>query len=129
MDRILKIVREEFSWVSMKPITIKATQETYTQAEVDAAIKFYKTPEGAAYLAKTPQLMQKMQLHTQEKMISLLRRSATTTLRYVDCPTRQSPHTASHRSRHRWAEETLQTIRLLEKSLRHPSAVAYLQPP
>jgi hypothetical protein len=47
-----------FSVDKMKPIMLRIHRQVLTQEEVDASLKFYKTPAGASILKKMPQVME-----------------------------------------------------------------------
>lgn len=46
------------SWEKMKTMMIKGYQQTFTEEEIQASLKFYRTPEGKSIMQKMPQLMQ-----------------------------------------------------------------------
>lgn len=52
-------LREALSWDALKPELTKIYAETLTEAELDAAIKFYQSPEGASLTKKLPELSRK----------------------------------------------------------------------
>ncbi|MCB1552575.1 MAG: DUF2059 domain-containing protein [Xanthomonadales bacterium] len=50
---------ESLDWQSMKPEFVALLADVYTDAELDAAIAFYASPEGRSILKKQPQVMQR----------------------------------------------------------------------
>lgn len=54
-----KIFAESFSWDYFKPRFANVYVEELTDAEVDAAIAYYSSPQGQSLLAKMPVLMQR----------------------------------------------------------------------
>ncbi|WP_374601383.1 DUF2059 domain-containing protein [Arenimonas sp.] len=49
---------EAMSWTAIKPEITALFEKELTNAEVDAAVAYYRSPEGASLLAKQPALMQ-----------------------------------------------------------------------
>lgn len=49
---------EAMAWSSIAPEISAIFEEQLTNAEIDAAVAYYKSPEGASLLAKQPALMQ-----------------------------------------------------------------------
>jgi hypothetical protein len=73
---------EMLSWDALLPIYLRTYRDSFTQDEIDGAIKFYKSAAGQAYVKKLPLVMQnvmrEMQDFTkpaQEKMIAIQRES------------------------------------------------------
>ena len=60
------LVRKMLSWETLKPRFIDLYAATYTEAELDGILAFYKSPSGRAMLDKMPQLMQGSMAITQE---------------------------------------------------------------
>ncbi len=56
IDNSMKVVDENFGWTALEPAYVKLYADTYTEAELDSILAFYKSPGGQAMLAKTPQL-------------------------------------------------------------------------
>lgn len=56
IDNSMKVVDDNFSWAVLEPAYVKLYADTYTEAEIDGILAFYKSPSGQAMLAKTPQL-------------------------------------------------------------------------
>ncbi len=59
IDAMKKMVAEGMSWAAMADDFRKIYAEELTDAEVDAALAYYRSPEGASMMAKMPVLMQR----------------------------------------------------------------------
>lgn len=71
---IAKIVKEELSWARMKPLHARIYQDVFTQEEIDGLIAFYRSPTGAAFIEKMPQVTQKSMELMQAQMPALVKR-------------------------------------------------------
>lgn len=69
--QIFETVNAQVGWKAMEPEYVDLYAQTYTEDELDGIIAFYKTPAGAAMIAKTPELTQKSMTMVQQKMIAL----------------------------------------------------------
>jgi uncharacterized protein len=56
VDNSMKVVDENFGWSELEPAYAKLYADTYTEAELDGILAFYKSPAGQAMLTKTPEL-------------------------------------------------------------------------
>ncbi len=56
---------------ALKPLFLKVYMDTYTEEELDGILAFYKSPAGQAFVAKTPQLMQRSMQLMQEQMANV----------------------------------------------------------
>jgi hypothetical protein len=52
----MKVVDDSFGWPVLEPAYVKLYADTYTEAELDGILAFYKSPAGQALLTKTPEL-------------------------------------------------------------------------
>jgi hypothetical protein len=52
----MKVVDQSFSWPVLEPAYVKLYGDTYTEAELDGILAFYKSPAGQAMLTRTPEL-------------------------------------------------------------------------
>ncbi len=57
--QIQDVVDNEISWSKLRPIIVQSYEDTFTEAELDAILAFYKTPAGQAVVNKTPDLANK----------------------------------------------------------------------
>lgn len=56
VDNSMKVVDANFGWPVLEPAYVKLYADTYTEAELDGILAFYKSPAGQALLTKTPEL-------------------------------------------------------------------------
>jgi uncharacterized protein len=66
--RMVRLMREELSWEKLETIYLDLYSKTFSQAEIDGMIEFYKSEPGKAVLAKLPVLMQ----HLMKSMMDLM---------------------------------------------------------
>jgi len=66
------VIREELNWAAMRPLMVKIYQDTFTQEEVDGQIAFYRSPVGAAVIAKMPAVMDATMVAMQQRMGSIM---------------------------------------------------------
>lgn len=62
------IMKELLDWNKLEPMYVRIYQKTFSQAEVDGMIAFYKTPAGQAVIAKMPAVMQ----NTMDEMLQMM---------------------------------------------------------
>jgi hypothetical protein len=72
IDKIMGLVKQEFSWEKMKDEYINLYAETFTDAELKDIITFYKTPAGQAFIKKQPDLMKRSMEVTQKRMAEIM---------------------------------------------------------
>lgn len=70
--KMLKIFEKEIGWAKMKNDYIDIYVKTYTEGEIHAISKFYKSPAGKKYIEKMPQLIQETMAITQKNMPTLM---------------------------------------------------------
>ncbi len=56
IDNSMKVVDQSFGWPVLEAGYVKLYADTYTEAELDGILAFYKSPAGHALLTKTPEL-------------------------------------------------------------------------
>jgi uncharacterized protein len=70
--KVVAITREELAWSQLEPVYIDLYSKTFSQAELDGMLKFYRSEPGKAVIAKMPlmmsNLMQTMTTHMQSIM-------------------------------------------------------------
>ena len=54
----MPMMKELLDWKKLEPMYVRIYQKTFTQQELDGMLAFYKTPAGAAVIAKMPAIMQ-----------------------------------------------------------------------
>jgi hypothetical protein len=76
------VVSEMLNWNALLPIYLRTYRDSFTQDEIDGAIKFYKSAAGRAYVKKLPLVMQNVMREmqgfmqpAQEKMMVIQRES------------------------------------------------------
>jgi hypothetical protein len=57
-SEMTSLMKELLDWKKLEPIYVRIYQKSFTQAEVDGMIAFYKTPAGQAMINKMPAVMQ-----------------------------------------------------------------------
>lgn len=76
MDKVVResalVLRQEMSWAAMRPLMVKIYKDTFTQEEVDGQIAFYRTPVGAAVVAKMPAVMDATMAAMQQSMVAVM---------------------------------------------------------
>ena len=65
-QKISEILSQQMSWDRLRPQYLKVYADTYTEAELDGVLAFYKSPAGQAWFAKSPELGDKTRLITQQ---------------------------------------------------------------
>lgn len=65
---MMGLMKDLLAWEKLEPLYVRVYQKTFTQQELDAMLAFYKTPAGAAMIAKMPAVMQ----NTMEEMQGLM---------------------------------------------------------
>ena len=66
--RIMTVVRERLDWGKLKPLYTKLYADTFTEAELRAAVEFYRSPAGKAMLEKMPAMMATSMKMVQEQL-------------------------------------------------------------
>jgi hypothetical protein len=56
--RIIEIFRESMNWSTLEPMMIDIYRKSFTRAEVQGMLDFYRTDAGRAVIAKMPLVMQ-----------------------------------------------------------------------
>jgi uncharacterized protein len=64
------VVTDMLNWNDLLPIYMRTYRESFSQDEIDGAIKFYKSPAGQAYVKKLPLVMQNVMHEMQDFMKS-----------------------------------------------------------
>lgn len=80
--RMSGVMTEMLNWDALLPIYLRTYRDSFTQDEIDGAIKFYKSAAGQAYVKKLPLVMQNVMREmqgfmkpAQEKMMTIQRES------------------------------------------------------
>jgi hypothetical protein len=70
--RLFELIGEQTSWKNMKPLFVKTYADTFTEAEMDGMLAFYKTAAGKAMIEKQPMLNTKIMTAMQGQMQDLM---------------------------------------------------------
>ena len=70
-EKTMDFMQQELSWKNLKDEFVAAYAEVFTEAELKALVDFYRTPTGAAYVDKVPQMMQRSSEITQRRMATI----------------------------------------------------------
>ncbi len=65
-QKVSEILSQQMNWDKLRPQYVKVYVDTYTEAELDGVLAFYKSPAGQAWFAKSPELGDKTRLITQQ---------------------------------------------------------------
>lgn len=71
-DRIMDLMKTEFSWEKLKPEFERLYAETYSAEELDGLLKFYQSPLGQKFIAKQPEMQQKTMVMVQQMMMRVM---------------------------------------------------------
>jgi len=67
-----KVIFGRMSWETMKPLYLKAYDETFTEDEISGMVPFYESAAGKAMTEKTPAFTAKMIALSQAQMAGLM---------------------------------------------------------
>ena len=71
-SEVMAMMRDILAWEKLVPLYVRVYQKTFTQQELDGMLAFYKTPVGAAMIAKMPAVMQNTMEEMQSSMGPLM---------------------------------------------------------
>jgi uncharacterized protein len=66
--KMMALMRDEMSWDKLEPLYLSVYQKSFTQAELDGMLAFYKTPAGTAMIKKMPVVLAQTMSAMQQKM-------------------------------------------------------------
>ncbi len=69
--KMLTLITDRLSWAKAKPAYLKIYSETFTEADIDGMLAFYKSPAGHSMLEKMPELMKKSMAFGQALMADI----------------------------------------------------------
>jgi hypothetical protein len=69
--KVTDMVNAQLSWETMGPQIVDIYAKSFTEDELTAIVNFYKSPAGSAFLAKAPDINQKLQQLAQPKLATL----------------------------------------------------------
>jgi uncharacterized protein len=67
-SEMMAMMKDLLAWEKLEPLYVRVYQKTFTQQELDGMLAFYKTPVGAAMIAKMPAVMQNTMEEVQAMM-------------------------------------------------------------
>ena len=73
-SKVVALFRQEFNWDKLEPAYIRIYQNSFTQAEIDGILNFYKTPAGKALIDKMPAVLQNSIAEMQNQMGPLIQK-------------------------------------------------------
>jgi hypothetical protein len=71
---ITDMIKKELNWTAIKPQFVDLYASTFTADELNGLVGFYESPVGRAYVAKSPELMQRTMEVTSNRMEALMPR-------------------------------------------------------
>ena len=75
--RMADAFREEMAWDKLEPLYVRVYRDTFTQAEVDGMLDFYRTDAGRALIVKMPAVIQTTMGEMQQRMQPLIAKMRT----------------------------------------------------
>ena len=72
MDKMMDMFAEEMKWEKIKADYIELYAETFSTAELEDLVVFYRSPAGKALVAKQPELARKSMEMSQKSMVRLM---------------------------------------------------------
>lgn len=69
--RLVGILTQNLRWDQMEPMMIEIYKQTFSQAEIDGMVAFYRTDIGKALIAKMPLVMENSMKAVQERTASI----------------------------------------------------------
>ena len=68
LKQVQGVTDDEVGWAKLRPIVIQSYADTFTEADLDGIIAFYKSPAGQAIVSKTPELSTKTMTLVQDRI-------------------------------------------------------------
>ena len=81
--QIQTISNDEVGWDKLRPQMVQLYYDTFTEAELDGILAFYKTPAGQAIVNKSPDLAMKTTTNVQNRIKDMQPKLASVTQEYV----------------------------------------------
>lgn len=70
-SKILTLVTSQVGWQAMEPQYVDLYANTFTEAQIDDLLAFYKSPTGQVVIEKMPELTRNCMQLAQQKMIAI----------------------------------------------------------
>jgi hypothetical protein len=71
LKQVQDLTTDEVGWEKLRPAVVQSYADTFTDADLDGIIAFYKTPAGNALLTKSPEIANKTMGMVQDKIKEL----------------------------------------------------------
>jgi uncharacterized protein len=84
LKQVQGVTDDEVGWTKLRPMVIQAYADTFSEADLDGIIAFYKTPAGQSIVAKTPELSTKTMTMVQDRIKDMQPKLAQMTEDYVN---------------------------------------------
>ena len=82
--KVQGITKDEVGWEQLHPMLLTLYADSFTDADLDGIIAFYKSPAGQALVAKMPQVASKTTGMVQDRIKELQPKLATLTQSYAE---------------------------------------------
>lgn len=77
------LLKQEMAWDKLEPGMLDVYRQSFTQAEVDGMLSFYRSDVGQAVVAKMPLVLQNSMKLTQERLAAIMPRIQALQQEYV----------------------------------------------
>ena len=71
LKQVQDLTNDEVGWEKLRPALVQSYADTFTDADLDGIIAFYKSPAGNALLTKSPDIANKTMVMVQDKIKDL----------------------------------------------------------
>ena len=71
-EKLVALFKENMNWEYMESMYIRVYQQSFSQAEVNSMLKFYRSPEGQAVVKKMPLVTQSTMSEVQKQMGTIM---------------------------------------------------------
>jgi len=72
MDRMMELIATEMSWEKLEADYVALYADTFSAADLESLLAFYRSPAGKSFVAKQPQLTRKTVEMSQKSMLRLM---------------------------------------------------------
>ena len=76
-NKMADAFHEEMAWDKLEPLYVRVYRDTFTQAEVDGMLAFYRTDAGRAVIVKMPAVIQTTMGEMQQRMQPMIAKMRT----------------------------------------------------
>lgn len=82
--KVQALTAQEVGWDQLRPLIVQMYADSFTDADLDGIIAFYKSPAGQSFVAKIPQAEGKTASTVQDRIKELQPKLATLTQSYAE---------------------------------------------